>query len=441
MNTQENNDFETNGAREKRPNRGAALLRLARAGAVVTLAAIVQFLELAGRAALRATAIVLRAIGKFSITTWRLASALDSALWRAAKLLARRLAEALLHALALLGQVFKSLILWLPTRTGRAYSALCGVAIVVCGLWIADLLREGDGVIGASVNANRPPLDEEDPILARIGGRFVHLSEIAAAASAGGMLASDEELSSELAFERGLVESYVEQRLLARAAQEDGLHRTPSVLRRVNTARDRILAASLVKSHVDEEVTPETVERYYREQRKIMQVGDEVRARHILVETEEAAGEIVAQLTAGGDFAQLARENSQDRATAPLGGEIGWFSRGIMARNFANVAFRTPVGDVAPPFRTEYGWHIIEVTGRRPTSAKPLAEVESEIEEFLRNEIIARLLSELADENQVVYYRPESDLSEPDGSPAIAPLILPTDLREGDQGIREQADG
>ncbi len=436
MNTQENNDF---GKRDKaggKPNRGAAMLGFARAGAAVALRAGGRLLAQAGRAAFRGTAIALRAFGKFSITTWRLASALDSALWRAVKLLARRLGEACLHALALIGQVFKSLILWLPTRTGRAYSALCGVAIVVCGLWIADLLREGDGIIEAGAGANRPPLDEADPILARIGGRYVHLSEIAAAAGAGGMLEPGEVLTEALAFERGLVESYVEQRLLARAAQRDGLHRTPMVLRRVNTARDRILAASLIKSRVDEEVTPETVKRYYREQRKIMQVGDEVRARHILVETEEAAQEIVAQLTAGDDFAQLARARSQDRATAPLGGEIGWFSRGIMARNFANVAFRTPVGDVAPPFQTEYGWHIVEVTGRRPTSAKPLAEVENEIEEFLRNEIIARLLSELEDENQVVYYRPETERS-----PTMAPLILPSDLREGDQGLGEQADG
>ncbi len=436
MNTQENKGFGKRDQAAGRQNRAAALFGLARAGVGVALRAFGRLAVKGGRLALRATVIVLRAIGKFSITTWRLASALDSALWRAVKLLARRLLEACLHALALLGQVLRSLILWLPTRTGRAYSALCGVAIVVCGLWIADLLREGDGIIDAAANANRPPIDEEDPILALVGGRYVHLSEVAASARASGMLEAGEALTQDLAFERGLVESYVEQRLLARAARDNGLHRAPSVLRRVNTARDRILAASLIKSRVDEEVTPETVERYYREHRKVMQVGDEVRARHILVETEEAAQELVAQLTNGGDFAQLARERSQDRATAPLGGEIGWFSRGIMARNFANVAFRTPVGDIAAPFRTEYGWHIVEVTGRRPTSAKPLAEVESEIEEFLRNEIIARMLSELEDENRVVYYRPETERS-----PTIAPLIMPAELGNDDQDGREQPGG
>jgi|GEM_PF-413687 len=440
MNTPENNESEAPEASPApaaaKSERGAALARAARAGLLAVLRLIGRFLAICGRLLFRGTMIALRAFGKFSITTWRLASALDSALWRAVKLLLRRLGDACLHAMALLGQVFKALILWLPTRTGRAYSALFGFFFVLACLEIADMLREGDGVIDIAGGANRPPVDVNDPILALIGGRYVHLSEIEAAASADGVLSAEENLTPELAFERGLVESYVEQRLLASAARNDGLHRAPTVLRRVNTARDRILAASLIKTRIDEEVTPDTVERYYREQRKIMQVGDEVRARHILVETEEAAQAVVADLAAGADFAQVARERSQDRATAPLGGEIGWFSRGIMARNFANVAFRTPVGEIAPPFSTEFGWHVIEVTGRRPTSAKPLTEVENEIEEFLRNQIIARLLSELETENKVVYYRPETERAQ-----TVAPLIPASDLREGAPQQREQADG
>ncbi len=129
-------------------------------------------------------------------------------------------------------------------------------------------------------------------------------------------------------------------------------------------------------------------------------------------------------LQGGADFSQLARERSIDRATAPVGGEIGWFARGVMARNFANVAFRTPVGEVSPPFETEFGWHIIQVLARRPTSAKTLSEVEDEIQEFLRNETIAQLLSELEDENRVVYYRPEIERP-----PSLPPPIAPGEPR------------
>jgi peptidyl-prolyl cis-trans isomerase C len=364
---------------------------------------------------------VLRAIGKFIITTWRLASALDSALWRATKLLAGRFADAFLRSLSLAWQVVQSLILWLPTRTGRAYSAVSGIALVISGLWIADELRAGSREAEAAGSALRAPVDEEDPILARIEGRYVHLSEIETAARGNGQIGGGEKLTPALAFQRGLVEGYVEQRLLARAAQETGLHRSPGVLRRVNAARDQILAAALIQSRLNKDVTPEKVERFYREQRKIMEIGDEVRARHILVESGEEAEEIVALLAGGADFARLARERSLDRSTAPLGGEIGWFSRAMMERRFARAAFSTPVGELSAPFQTEFGWHVLEVRGRRPTNAKPFVEVREDIEEFLRLEVIADTLQELEDESRVVYYRPDIEAE----APSVAPLILP----------------
>ena len=410
-------------AKDKEPAprsaQATALLRVA--GAALSI-----LLRFAGRMIM----IALRAFGKFVITTWRLAAALDSALWRATKLIARRLWEATKHGLALLGQVIRSFILWLPTRTGRAYSAVSGVVLVIALLWIADALRAGPGEIAGLNDDLRAPVDEGDPILARIGGRYVHLSEIEAAARAGGQLQEGESLTPALAFERGLVETYVEQRLLARAAQDTGIHRTPSVLRRVNAARDRILAASLIQSRINEEVTPETVARYYNEQRKIMEVGDEVRARHILVETGAEAEEIVALLEGGADFGALARERSLDRATAPLGGEIGWFSRRLMARNFANAAFRTPVGEIAPPFQTDYGWHVVEVLGRRPTNAKPFEELRDDIEEFLVRETVAETLRDLQDENRVVYYRPEVDSLAQSEPPAIEPGEAPEQFSE-----------
>lgn len=369
---------------------------------------------------LTAAAVLARAFGKLVVTTWRLAAALDSALWRATKLILRKTINGLADALALAALAFRSLLLWLPTRTGRAYSAVSGVVLILAGLWIIDELRAGPGVLDADQALLRPPIDEDDPILARIEGRYVHLSEIESAARAGGFLRDGEHLTPASAFERGLVQSYVEQRLLARAALDDGLQRAPGVLRRVNAARDRVLAASFMEEKLKQRVTPETVERFYRSQRDITQLGDEVRARHILVATGAEAEEIVALLADGGDFAALARERSLDRATAPLGGEVGWFTRSMMTPVFARAAFSTPPGQLAPPFQTEFGWHVMEVTGRRPSRSVPLAEVRDNIEEFLRLRTIEQTVKELAEQSQVVYFRPEpsaepvSDLPPPD---------------------------
>lgn len=418
----------------EKPKEGGKVQKAGPGWASVIARRIIDIIKALAHLAGRGIMALLRAFGKFTITTWRLASALDSALWRAIKLLAGRLGEAIMHGVWLTGQVMRSLILWLPTRTGRAYSAISGVALIISGLWIADELRAGSRAIIETSDSRRAPVDTDDPILARIQGRYVHLSEIESAARASGLLEEGQGLTPEIAFQRGLVETYVEQRLLAREAQSEGLHRTPQVLRTVNAARDRILAASLIRQRLNDQVTPETVERFYNSQRQITVLGDEVRARHIVVETGEEAEEIIALLGTGGDFAALARERSLDRSTAPLGGNIGWFSRAMMERPLADVAFSTAAGEIAPPFQSEFGWHVLEVLDRRATNAKPFVEVRDDIEDYLRLRLINETLGTLEEDGQVVYYRPET----PSDAGPLAPVILPGQdgLESGDEGAQ-----
>ena len=373
----------------------------------------------------------LRAFGKLVMTIWRLAAALDSALWRATKLIASKALEGLLYGLHLAGIALHNLFLWLPTRTGRAYSAISGVFLVLFSLAIIDELRSGPDLTATNASALRPPIDEDDPILARIEGRYVHLSEIEAAARAGGSLRPAETLTPETAFSRALVESYVEQRLLARAALDDGLHRTPSVSRRVNAARDRVLAASFVDLRIREAVTPESIERLYSAQAGVTRLGDEVRARHIVVADKEAAEEIMTLLIGGAEFAPLAREHSLDRATKSLGGEVGWFTKAMMTPAFADAAFATKPGEFATLFETEFGWHILEVMDRRSTQAVPIVDVRDGIENFLRLRTIDNLLRYLEEENQVIYFRPDAEDGD-DDDPISPPDLSPPALREGD---------
>ena len=381
---------------------------------------------------------LLRGFGKLVLTTWRLAAALDSALWRATKLVAGKALEGLLYGLQLAGIALQNLFLWLPTRTGRAYSAISGVFLVIFSLAIVDELRSGPDLAAANASALRPPIDKDDPILARIEGRYVHLSEIEAAARAGGSLRPAETLTPETAFARALVESYVEQRLLARAALDDGLHRTPSVSRRVNAARDRVLAASFVDLRIKEVVTPESVERLYAAQAGVTALGDEVRARHIVVADKEAAEEIIALLAGGAEFAPLARERSLDRATKSLGGEVGWFTKAMMTPAFANAAFAAKPGEIAPLFETEFGWHILEVTDRRSTQAVPIVEVRDGIENFLRLRTIDNLLRGLEEENQVIYFRPQAEEDAFESPPDLSPPdYSPPPLREGENSATD----
>lgn len=416
------NDAMTNNKAKK--NRVAAGLRLLGGWAWIAT-------RVTTRIAARGLMAALRAFGKLVMTTWRLAAALDSALWRATKLIAGKALEGLLYGLQLAAVAFRGLLLWLPTRWGRAYSAISGVVLVVAALWIVDELRSGPDLTATNASALRPPIDEDDPILARIEGRYVHLSEIEAAARAGGFLRPVETLTPETAFSRALVESYVEQRLLARAALDDGLHRTASVSRRVNAARDRVLAASFVDLRIQEAVTPDSIERLYSAQAGVTALGDEVRARHIVVADKEAAEEIMILLTGGAEFAPLAREHSLDRATKSLGGEVGWFTKAMMTPAFSDAAFAAKPGAFAPLFETEFGWHILEVTDRRSTQAVPMVDVRDGIENFLRLRTIDNLLRNLEEENQVIYFRPEPEDGD-EADPISPPDLSPPALREGD---------
>ncbi len=360
---------------------------------------------------------VLQALGRGVAAIWRFVGVLDSALWRATKIIARNAWRVATIGGGWALSAAAGFFSWLPTRWGRAYSAFSSFVLIIACLWIIDELRmANDDVAGASFTF-QAPVDKADPILARIDGRYVHLSEVEAAAHALGFLREEEQLTPQRAFARELVKTFVEQQLLANAASEAGLMRKPHIVRKLSAARDRILAASYMENRIEEAVTPDSVQALYRSQSGVTKLGDEIRARHILVATKDEADDILAELSSGVAFEELARERSMDRATAPLSGEVGYFTQGMMTGVFSQAAFATAVGDIAPPFETEFGWHVLQVLDRRPTQAASFEEVRAEIQRFLTLRMIDATLSELAEASDVVYFRPETGNVLRDGPP------------------------
>ncbi|PIN70474.1 peptidylprolyl isomerase [Candidatus Woesearchaeota archaeon CG11_big_fil_rev_8_21_14_0_20_43_8] len=90
----------------------------------------------------------------------------------------------------------------------------------------------------------------------------------------------------------------------------------------------------------------------------------EVRASHILVPTEEQAKELKEQIDNGGDFGVLAKAHSKC-PSGNKGGDLGWFRRGMMVKEFDTACFSMKEGEVSGPIKTQFGWHIIKLTGKR----------------------------------------------------------------------------
>jgi parvulin-like peptidyl-prolyl isomerase len=109
----------------------------------------------------------------------------------------------------------------------------------------------------------------------------------------------------------------------------------------------------------------------------LVPVKDEVWARHILVETEEEALEVLERLDAGDDFAALAAEYSTDDSNSNSGGDLGWFDENTMVPEFSEAAFGLEIGEISEPIETSYGFHIIQSLGQRE-SQMPESEFAQE---------------------------------------------------------------
>ena len=171
-------------------------------------------------------------------------------------------------------------------------------------------------------------------------------------------------------------------------------------------------------------VTEEEIREYYAEHKEQFQVTEQVRAAQIVVRTLDEARRLQQQLRQGKKFAELARKYSLS-ADAKVGGDLGFFARGVMPPAFDEVAFRLAVGQVSDVVTTDYGYHLFKVLERRPAQKRELgavrAEVEQKILEAKRAEAQKIYLAKLRQEGQIVVNEPVLQTLIGKGAPVSAP--------------------
>ncbi|MDU5081578.1 peptidylprolyl isomerase [uncultured Tissierella sp.] len=127
----------------------------------------------------------------------------------------------------------------------------------------------------------------------------------------------------------------------------------------------------------------EDISSYFEQNKTSFDQKEEVRARHILVKTEDQAKEIKEKISAGEDFAQLAKEHSTDEMTKESGGDLGFFGKGKMVKEFEEEAFGLRIGEISNPVKTDYGYHIIKVEEKKEAKEATLEEHKDEIKDIL----------------------------------------------------------
>ncbi|MDX6750354.1 peptidylprolyl isomerase [Geminicoccaceae bacterium 1502E] len=234
---------------------------------------------------------------------------------------------------------------------------------------------------------------EANPVVAKVDGQEVTRSDIEAAHR--NLPDQYRQMPLEMLYEP-LLNQVIDSRLLLREAEERKLEENPEVQAALQQARQDVLRDQLLQQAIEDGVTEERLKEAYEALRAAPDFAfEEVKARHILVETEEEAKEIIKSLGEGADFDELAKEKSIDPSAKSNSGDLGYFRREAMVGPFAEAAFAIEPGATGEePVQTQFGWHVIRVDDKRET-VPSFAEKEPELRDQLAREIAVGLLEEV----------------------------------------------
>ncbi len=179
-----------------------------------------------------------------------------------------------------------------------------------------------------------------------------------------------------------ILRSLVRSLAISHKAKQLGLEMNPIIKQRMQAAQRQILieaAKSWQLSQMDV-IKDAEIEAYYKSHHNEFSVPAQAHARHILLANEKKAWEILKKLRRNrAKFEELAATESMDNNNKSRGGNLNWFPRGIMVKAFDDVAFSLKPHGLSTPVKTKFGWHVIELLGKRPAMQKSIEEVRDEI--------------------------------------------------------------
>jgi peptidyl-prolyl cis-trans isomerase C len=238
---------------------------------------------------------------------------------------------------------------------------------------------------------------DANPVLAKVNGAEIRQSDLTLA---------EEELGPSLAQmdpatrKDNVLAFLIDMKIVAKAAEDKKVENNEDFKKRLAFTRNRLLMDSLLATEGKAATTDEAMKKVYEEASKQITGEQEVHARHILVESEDDAKAIAAELKKGADFAELAKKKSKDPGAAD-GGDLGFFTKDQMVPEFSAVAFTLEPGKISDPVKSQFGWHVIKVEEKRNRQAPAFEQVKAQIETYVTRKAQADYVAKLREAAKV----------------------------------------
>ena len=198
-----------------------------------------------------------------------------------------------------------------------------------------------------------------------------------------------------MSYYEDLLERVIDIKLFAQEGKKMKLDEEPSVRAAIDFVIEKVLMQAFLSKYVQENIKEENIKASYNNFIADETSREEIKASHILIDTESEAIDVINMLNDGDDFVELAK-NKSTGPSGPSGGDLGWFKRGQMVPPFEKTAFSLDKNEISQrPVQTQFGWHVIKVFDKRIPEAPSYESMKNKLIQDLERKIVSKKIQDL----------------------------------------------
>lgn len=262
--------------------------------------------------------------------------------------------------------------------------------------------RLGALALGLAAGLSASAFAADDKVVAEVNGTKLHASAVSA---------YQRTLPPQIAAQApygALLDMVVNNHLIFEQAKKDGTDKDPELKAALKQVEQQLTVKTWMNKKLQAAVTDDAVKRAYDKFIAEFKPVEEVRARHVLTETEAEAQAVIAELKKGADFTEVAKNKSKDPSAKQNGGDLGYFTKDEMVQQFADAAFAMKPGELsAAPVKSQFGYHVIKVEDRRMAAPPTLEQAKPVLRDQLAEETAQKLVADIRDKAKVKLYDAE----------------------------------